>query len=77
MEAQVRPRTLDEVRALGLVTDVTTAGACLGIERTSAHALVRSGKFPVPVIRVGARWKVPVRGLLAVLGDDDAGRVSA
>lgn len=72
---QVRPRTLDEVRALGLVTDVVTAGACFGLARTKAHELVRAGQFPVPALKVGGRWVVPVAPIVAALSGEpvDAG----
>ena len=57
----------DQVRALGVVTDLVTAAAVLGIGRTTAHALVRADRFPVPVIRVGRRYRVPVAPLLRLL----------
>lgn len=57
----------DMVRALGLSTDLVTAGAILGIGRTTAHALARADRFPVPVIRVGRRYRVPVAPILRLL----------
>ncbi len=60
--------TPEQVRALGVVTDLVTAGGVLGIGRTSAHELARRGEFPVPVLRVGARYAVPTAALLALLG---------
>ena len=57
----------DTVRALGLSTDLVTAGAILGIGRTTAHALARADRFPVPVIRVGRRYRVPVAPILRLL----------
>lgn len=57
-----------EVRALGVRTDLVTAGAILGIGRTVAHELARSGSFPVPVVRVGHKYMVPVVPLLELLG---------
>ena len=64
--------TVAQVRGLGMATDVETAASVLGIGRTTAYSLARSGEFPVPVIRVGKRYVVSVEGLLTVLGAGDA-----
>jgi hypothetical protein len=56
------------VRALGMVTDVSTAGQILGIGRTKAYQLVRSQPFPVPILKIGRCYVVPVEGLLQALG---------
>lgn len=63
------PRVWSEtqVRALGVSTDLVTAAAILGIGRTTAHTLVRADQFPVPVIRVGRRYRVPVAPILRLL----------
>jgi hypothetical protein len=60
--------TIEAIRALGVTTNVETAAAILGIGRTNAYELARAGQFPVPVIRAGRRYVVPVPTLLAVLG---------
>ena len=60
--------TAIEVRSLPAVVDLPTAGAVLGIGRTVAYQLARSGSFPTPVIRVGSQLKVPTAYLLALLG---------
>ncbi len=52
-----------------------TAGSVLGVGRTLAHELARRGDFPVPVLRLGMRYVVPVAPLLELLGlapDSDA-----
>lgn len=65
-----------EVRALGVRTDLVTAGEILGIGRTVAHQLARRDAFPVPVLRVGHKYVVPVAPLLELLGvSGDAGPV--
>ena len=64
--------TLAEVRALGTVTDIERAGEILGIGRTNAYELARSGAFPVKVVRVGRRYLVPVAGLLRFLDPADS-----
>ena len=59
--------TLTEVEALGVTTDVVTAGQILGLSRNNAYTLVRRGDFPVPIIKAGSRYRIPVAALLAVL----------
>jgi hypothetical protein len=64
--------TVDAIRDLGSVTTIETAGAILGVGRTKAYELARTGSFPVPVIRVGRSYRVPVPPLLALLGAEAA-----
>jgi hypothetical protein len=61
-----------DIRGLGAATDLVTAAAILGIGRTTAHTLARAGRFPVPVIRVGRRYRVPVAPILRLLTLDPA-----
>lgn len=57
------------VKALGVRTDVPTAGAILGgLCRDEAYRSVKRGTFPVPVIKVGRRLVVPVQPILDLLG---------
>ncbi|MFI7332843.1 DNA-binding protein [Micromonospora aurantiaca (nom. illeg.)] len=60
--------TIEAVRALGVTTDVETAGAILGIGRSKAYALAKRGQFPVRVLRVGRNYVVPVPAILELLG---------
>ena len=62
--------TTERVRALGAVTDMATAATLLGISRTLAYQLAKDGQFPVPVIKVGRRYRVPIPGLLTLLNLD-------
>ncbi len=59
--------TPQRIRDLGPVTDVPTAGAILGLSRSAAYDLAATGRFPVPLIRAGSRYRVPVPALLALL----------
>jgi hypothetical protein len=59
--------TVEQVRQLGTTTDVVTAGQVLGLSRNTAYRLARLDQFPVPVLRAGAQYRVPVAGLLAAL----------
>jgi len=62
--------TATEVRALPAVVDVVTAGEVLGIGRTVAYELVRTDRFPTPVLRVGRQIKIPTAYLIALIGLD-------
>jgi predicted DNA-binding transcriptional regulator AlpA len=64
--------TADEVLALPATVDILTAGRALGIGRSTAYQLVRTDRFPCPVIRVGQSWRVPTAGLRHLLGLDNA-----
>ena len=61
------PWTSDRVRALGVITDLPTAAKVFGLGRALAYQLARDGQFPVPVLRVGNRYRVPVAAILAAL----------
>lgn len=59
---------LDELLELPVVCDLETAGRALGLGRTKAYELARTNEFPVPVLRLGNRFKVPTSPLLQLLG---------
>lgn len=59
--------TEERIRALGAVTDVPTAAAIFDIGRSTAYELVQCDAFPVPVLRIGSRYRVPVAAILALL----------
>ena len=48
--------------------DLLTAARVLGIGRTTAYTLVRSGRFPCAVIRVGSTYRVPTAELHRLVG---------
>jgi hypothetical protein len=60
--------TASEVRALPAVVDVVTAGEILGIGRSVAYELVRTERFPTPVLRIGRQIKIPTAYLIDLLG---------
>jgi hypothetical protein len=68
--APARSWSVEQVRTLGVTTDVVTAGSVLGFGRTTAHRLAREGQFPVPVRRVAVRYLVAVAHLLQAVGID-------
>ena len=60
--------TPDDVLALGVRTDIPTAGEILaGLTRTQSYELYKVGRFPVPVIKCGRRLVVPVAPILRLL----------
>lgn len=61
---QVRVRDLAD---LPPVIDVATAAAVLGIGRTSAYQLIRTGEWPTPVLHLGKLIRVPTGPLLRLL----------
>ena len=69
--------TADEVRALPAVVDLSTAARALGLGRSAAYELVRTGGWPTPVLRLGRLIKVPSRPLVELLGLSDPAPVTA
>ncbi len=59
--------TIAQLRATPTV-DLMTAAAALGLGRTKAYELARSGQFPCRVIRIGEVYRIPTPGLLELLG---------
>jgi hypothetical protein len=59
--------TAERIRALGLVTDLTTAAHIFGLSRAAAYDLAKRDEFPVTVLRFGSRYRVPVAAILHAL----------
>ena len=57
----------DNLRQLPVVVDLLTAASVLGIGRTSAYELVRTGRWPTPVLRLGNSIRVPTAALRELL----------
>ena len=62
-----------DLHQLPVVVDLVTAAAVLGIGRTTAYELVRTGRWPTPVLRLGSRIRVPTAALRELLGLSTAG----
>lgn len=58
----------DELLSLPVTVDVETAGRAFGVGRTVAYRMVRDGEFPVPVLRVGNKYRVSTAELWRMLG---------
>lgn len=59
---------LGELARAAPTTDLPTAGRALGIGGNLAYELNTRGEFPVRVLRLGRKLRVPVADLLAYLG---------
>jgi excisionase family DNA binding protein len=59
--------TENDLRQLPVVVDLVTAAAALGIGRTTAYEMVRSGCWPTPVLRLGNRIRIPTAALRELL----------
>lgn len=57
----------DHLRQLPVVVDLVTAASVLGIGRTTAYELVRTGRWPTPILRLGHRIRVPTAALRELL----------
>lgn len=60
--------TEEQVRNLPPVVDVPTAAAVLGVGRTAAYELIRTGAWPTPVLRLGKLIRIPSAPLLELVG---------
>lgn len=60
----------EEIRALGPTTDVVIAGSFYGAGRSLSYDLARRGEFPVPVLRLGRKFRVRTADLIADLFGD-------
>lgn len=49
---------------------VPAAGEQLGVGRNKAYEMARNGTFPVRVLKIGERYRVPVADLERYLGID-------
>jgi hypothetical protein len=65
-----RRRNLAAIAQLPPTLDVVTAGRLLGIGRTLAYSLIRTGRWPTRVIRLGASIRIPTQAVLALLAGE-------
>ncbi|MFB4284972.1 helix-turn-helix transcriptional regulator [Nonomuraea sp. MTCD27] len=64
------PRAVGAAPSQQLVVGLMEAARLLGMGRTTAYRLAKTGTFPCPVLRIGGRYAVPLSGLRALLGYD-------
>jgi hypothetical protein len=60
--------TIDDIHSLPVTIDLMTAARALGIGRTKAYELARSGEFPCRIIRIGDLYRVVTADLIRLLG---------
>ena len=58
----------DELLQLPAMIDLATAARALGVGRTKAYDLAKSGDFPCPVLRIGTSYRVRTADLLKLVG---------
>lgn len=63
-----------QITALPAVLDVPTAARVLGLSRTAAYELIRTGDWPTPVFRLGRLIRIPTAPILDLLGIDPTTR---
>jgi len=66
--SQRRVMTREDALALPPVVSISTAAEVLGLGRSAAYELVRSGQWPTPILRLGRLIKVPTAPLIALVG---------
>lgn len=59
--------SMEELLSLPVSVDLTTAGRALGIGRTKAFELAKAGRFPIKVLQVGQKYRVPRTAILEAL----------
>lgn len=69
--------TRQELAALPPVIDIPTASRVLGLGRSAAYELVRTGQWPTPILRLGRLIKVPSQPLLKLVGIEPLEQESA
>lgn len=60
----------EQLRRLPTVIDVPTAATILGVGRTAAYELIRTNRWPTPVVHVGKLIRIPTAPLLRLVGID-------
>lgn len=63
--------SIEQLRTGPPVVDLLTAAGVLGLGRTKAYVLAKEGRFPVPIRRVGATYRVSAAELLKYLDTSD------
>jgi len=66
-----------DLTALPPLVDVPTAAAVLGIGRTLAYELVKTGQWPTTVVRIGKLIRIPSAALLRLADGADGSGASS
>jgi hypothetical protein len=57
-----------DLKALPSVVDVATAARIVGVGRTAAYELIRTERWPTPVLHLGRLIRIPTAPLLELVG---------
>ena len=57
----------EDLQQLPVIVDLVTAATARGIGRTTAYEMVRTGRWPTPVLRLGNRIRIPTAALRELL----------
>lgn len=63
--------SVSEARALPISMTLDTANRALSIGRTAGYAMAKRGDYPVPLLRLGAQYRVRRSDVLSLLGVAD------
>lgn len=63
----------EDLQQLPVIVDLVTAATVLGIGRTTAYEMVRTGRWPTPVLRLGNRIRIPTAALRELLSLSTSG----
>jgi hypothetical protein len=69
--------TAAQIRELGVVVDLVTAGEILGIGRSKSYSLARRDAFPVPVLKIAGRYRIRTADLRRLLTIDEPPHTAA
>ena len=58
----------EDLQVLPPLVNVPTAAAALGISRSTAYELIRTGGWPTPVLHLGTVIRIPSRDLKKLIG---------
>ena len=67
----VKQMSTEELLGLPVTVDLETAGRAFGLGRTKSYQLARAGEFPVPILPLGARFRVRKTDIMQAVGIAD------
>jgi predicted DNA-binding transcriptional regulator AlpA len=65
----------EDLLELPPVIDVPTAGRILGVGRSCAYELVRSGQWPTPVLHLGRLIRIPTAPLIELVSSPQSAQL--
>lgn len=69
---------INELLDLPVAVSLETANRALSISRANGYSMARHGTYPIPLLRIGTRYRVRRADILSALGvDDPATKASA